>query len=122
MTSGVIDEVTIEFLDAFADAWNRHDVDAGMSFMSTDCVFNASAGPEVGGRRYGGGSGGSQRIRGRVRHLSRRALGRSTAFCVWVPWGLHPEAARENRQGWALRRDGAQLQWTNTAYASFSMM
>ena len=41
----------IELLDRFADAWNRHDLDALMSMMSDDCVFEASAGPEVNGQR-----------------------------------------------------------------------
>ena len=45
---------TIEMLQAFADAWNHHDTDALMSFMSDDCVFEASAGPEVSGTRYVG--------------------------------------------------------------------
>lgn len=44
-------EVTIDMLQAFADAWNRHDPEALMSFMSDDCVFEASAGPEVAGTR-----------------------------------------------------------------------
>lgn len=48
------DEVTIEFLQAFADAWNRHDVDDLMSFMSNDCVFESSAGEGVCGTRYEG--------------------------------------------------------------------
>jgi len=30
----VIDEIGTEVLQAFADAWNRHDVDALMSFMT----------------------------------------------------------------------------------------
>lgn len=47
-------EITIEFLDAFADAWNRHDVDDLMSFMTDDCVFEASAGGERCGVRYEG--------------------------------------------------------------------
>lgn len=50
----VIREVTTEVLQAFANAWNRHDVDALMSFMAEDCVFEASAGPEVCGTRYAG--------------------------------------------------------------------
>ena len=50
----VISEVTTEFLQAFADAWNRHDVDALMSFMTEDCVFEASAGPDICGGRYAG--------------------------------------------------------------------
>ena len=47
-------EVTVEFLQAFADAWNRHDVDELMSFMTDDCVFEASAGDEECGSRYEG--------------------------------------------------------------------
>jgi steroid delta-isomerase-like uncharacterized protein len=47
-------EVSIDFLQAFADAWNRHDVDALMTFMTEDCVFEASAGEDVCGTRYSG--------------------------------------------------------------------
>lgn len=47
-------EVTVESLQAFADAFNLHDVDAIMSFMTDDCVFEASAGPDVCGKRYEG--------------------------------------------------------------------
>jgi hypothetical protein len=35
--------VTTEMLQAFADAWNRHDADAIMSFM-TDRSFGYSSG------------------------------------------------------------------------------
>ncbi len=52
--SRAIAEVTPELLQAFADAWNRHDIDALMSFMTEDCVFEASAGPGVSGTRYVG--------------------------------------------------------------------
>ena len=45
--------VTVADLQAFADAWNRHDIDALMSFMADDdCVFEASAGPEVCGSSH----------------------------------------------------------------------
>jgi steroid delta-isomerase-like uncharacterized protein len=47
-------KVTVETLQAFADAWNRHDADALMSFMTDDCVFDASAGPDVCGTRAAG--------------------------------------------------------------------
>lgn len=50
----VIAEVTTEVLQAFADAWNRHDVDDLMSFMADDCVFQASAGSDACGARYAG--------------------------------------------------------------------
>ena len=48
MTVGVAD------LQAFADAWNRHDADALMAFMADDCVFEASAGPDACGASYAG--------------------------------------------------------------------
>ena len=47
-------EVTTEVLQAFAEAWNRHDTDALMTFMTEDCVFEASAGSEICGTRYVG--------------------------------------------------------------------
>jgi steroid delta-isomerase-like uncharacterized protein len=43
-----------ELLDRFADAWNRHDLDALMSMMTDDCVFEASAGPQAHGQRHEG--------------------------------------------------------------------
>lgn len=49
-----IAHVSVEVLRDFADAWNRHDVDVLMSFMTDDCVFEASAGPDVCGTRYVG--------------------------------------------------------------------
>ena len=50
----VVDEASTQFLQAFADAWNRHDVDALMSFMAEDCAFESSAGPDACGARYVG--------------------------------------------------------------------
>lgn len=49
--SQVIPEMTAEVLQAIAEAWNRHDVDGLMSFMTKDCVFESSAGPDICGRR-----------------------------------------------------------------------
>jgi len=46
--------VTTDMLQAFAEAWNHHDIDALMSFMTDDCVFEASAGFDVCGTRYVG--------------------------------------------------------------------
>ena len=39
--------VTESTLSAFSDAWNRHDIDALMSFMSEDCVFQSAGGPQA---------------------------------------------------------------------------
>jgi ketosteroid isomerase-like protein len=47
-------EVTTETLAAFSAAWNRHDIDALMAFMSTDCVFQSAAGNESCGTRHVG--------------------------------------------------------------------
>jgi ketosteroid isomerase-like protein len=44
----------LTLLDRFADAWNRHDLDALMSMMTDDPVFQSSAGPDVDGQRSEG--------------------------------------------------------------------
>ena len=41
-------------LEDFADAWNRHDLDALMSMMTDDCVFEASGGAYVNGEKSEG--------------------------------------------------------------------
>jgi len=46
--------VTEALLAAFSDAWNRHDIEALMSFMSEDCVFETAAGPGACGTRHQG--------------------------------------------------------------------
>lgn len=43
-----------QLLTAFADAFNRHDLDALMTMMTPDAVFEASAGDEVDGERHQG--------------------------------------------------------------------
>ena len=43
-----------QLLTAFADAWNRHDVDALISMMTDDAVFEASSGSDVDGQRHHG--------------------------------------------------------------------
>ena len=47
-------EVTKDFLQSFADAFNAHDVKTIMSHMTSDCVFEASAGPDVDGEKFTG--------------------------------------------------------------------
>lgn len=46
--------VTVDMLAEFAAAWNRHDIDALMSFMSDDCVFETVGGAERWGARHSG--------------------------------------------------------------------
>ncbi len=44
--------VNVTFLQDFAAAWNRHDIDALMGFMAPDCAFHAAAGPDLMGRSF----------------------------------------------------------------------
>jgi len=46
--------VTTATLAAFSDAWNAHDIDALMSFMTEDCIFQTAAGPDACGTRHVG--------------------------------------------------------------------
>ncbi len=52
--SSVPTSVTTATLAAFTDAWNRHDIDALMSFISDDCVFQTGAGHDACGTRHSG--------------------------------------------------------------------
>jgi ketosteroid isomerase-like protein len=49
--TGSVSEATLR---AFLDAFNRHDLDAIMTFFDEDCVFEAPRGPDPWGRRYVG--------------------------------------------------------------------
>jgi steroid delta-isomerase-like uncharacterized protein len=48
------DEPVTPDLEAFLDAFNRHDVDAIMSFFTDDCVFDTPRGPAPSGRHLVG--------------------------------------------------------------------
>lgn len=52
--TNLLPPVTEATLAAFSQAWNAHDVDALMSFMADDCVFETAAGPEAFGSRHVG--------------------------------------------------------------------
>jgi ketosteroid isomerase-like protein len=43
-----------DLLATYAAAWNRHDLDAIMSMMTPDCIFETSGGPDPCGRRFVG--------------------------------------------------------------------
>ena len=47
-------KITANFLQSFADAFNAHDIKAIMSHMTADCIFEASAGPDVNGQKFVG--------------------------------------------------------------------
>jgi len=46
--------ISTEFLQSFAEAFNAHDIKTIMSFMTEDCVFEASAGEKVDGEKFTG--------------------------------------------------------------------
>jgi len=49
-----MNQVKVDFLEAFSAAWNRHDLEALMSMMADDCVFHTVAGPGILGATYQG--------------------------------------------------------------------
>ena len=48
------DHVTVELMKGFLDAFNRHDLDAIMSYFADDCVFFMPRGAGPRGDRYVG--------------------------------------------------------------------
>lgn len=54
LMSQINNKVPEGFLQSFADAFNAHDIKAIMSHMTDDCVFEASAGPDVDGQKFMG--------------------------------------------------------------------
>ena len=89
----VVDEASTQFLQAFADAWNRHDVDALMSFMAEDCAFESSAGPDACG----------------ARHVGREAVRAAFADV----WNVFPDAHWGNARHF-IHGDRAVSEWTFT--------
>jgi len=46
--------MTLEDLENYATAWNAHDIDAIMAYMTDDCIFEPGGGPERYGTRFEG--------------------------------------------------------------------
>lgn len=46
--------MTLEDLERYSDAWNAHDIDSIMQYMTQDCVFEPGGGPEKYGTRFEG--------------------------------------------------------------------
>jgi ketosteroid isomerase-like protein len=89
--------VTIETLAAFSAAWNAHDVDALMSFMSDDCVFMTAGGPEACG----------------ARHTGREAVRKAFAGA----WATLPDAQWRNGKHF-VQGDFGVSEWTFTGTAA----
>lgn len=95
--SSVPTPVTTATLAAFTDAWNRHDIDALMSFMSDDCVFQTGAGPDACG----------------TRHRGRDAVRKAFAMA----WETVPDARWNNGKHF-VHGDFGVSQWTFTGTAA----
>ncbi len=89
--------VTVATLSAFSDAWNRHDIDALMSFMSDDCEFQTAAGNEACG----------------TRHVGREAVRKAFAGA----WAAVPDA-QWTRGKHVVHGDFGVSEWTFTGTAA----
>jgi ketosteroid isomerase-like protein len=56
---------TVETLEAIADAFNRHDLDAIMSYFADECVLEMPRGPHPWGQRFEGRSAVREALAGR---------------------------------------------------------
>lgn len=95
--------VTAETLQAFGDAWNRHDIDALMSFMSDDCVFQTVGGAEAFGTRHEG------------RDAVRKAFVQAWTACADAQWrnGRHFVHGDRGVSEWTFtgtRADGSRIE------------
>ena len=101
-----LDGDLLELLDRFAEAWNRHDLDALMSMMTDDCVFEASAGPDVDGRR----SEGNQAVRAAYAAVfdafhdahwahARHLVAGNRGVSEWTFTGTNPDGRRVEVNG-----------------------
>jgi ketosteroid isomerase-like protein len=104
--------VAADTLAAFSDAFNRHDANALMTFMTEDCVFDAAGGPDVFGTRFVG----REAVRaafeavfktfpdahwGHGRHYIAGVAG-ERGVSEWVFTGTHAE-------GWRIEAEGCDL-------------
>jgi len=101
--------VTADTLAAFSDAFNRHDADALMEFMTDDCTFDAAGGNEVYGTRFVG----KDAVRAAFEALfktfpdaqwgqGRHYVAGERGVSEWVFSGTHAE-------GWRIEAEGCDL-------------
>jgi steroid delta-isomerase-like uncharacterized protein len=99
-------EVTADFLDEYAQAWNRHDVDAILAAMTEDCVMETSAGPEVCGRAFHGQAEVRKGIEAFFKQYpdaqwvgSRHFIAEARGVTEWTFVATGPEGARTESKG-----------------------
>lgn len=94
---------TVALLTEFSDAWNRHDIDALMSFMTEDCVFETAVGAEACGTRHQG------------REAVRKAFASAWALVPDAQWrdGVHHAAGDFGVSEWTFTgtaADGTRIE------------
>ncbi len=95
--------MTRERLAEFGEAWNRHDPDLLMTYMATECSYQASFGPELEGADYRG----REAVReGFAAFFARYPGGR---FVDSEIWAFEPERAAVVWTFVATREDGSEL-------------
>lgn len=78
----------LELLMRHTEAWNRHDLDALMSLFVEDCVFEASGGDEVWGKRYRGYAEVRQAFAGVLETMPDAEWGNSRHYSLAPDYGL----------------------------------
>lgn len=74
------DDPSVDTLRAITDAFNRHDLDAIMSFFTDDAVFESPRGPGPSGRRFEGRTAVRQGLAGRFAGISDVHYGEDDHF------------------------------------------
>ena len=107
--------VTTETLHAFFDAFNRHDEQAVVSFMTEDCVFEGASGPDAWGARFIGREAAAGAFR-KVWEtfpdahwaVRRTVLADEAGFAEWLFTGRRADGLRIEAEGCDLLtlRDG----------------
>jgi len=94
-------KVTADLLRSFADAFNAHDINAVMLHMTDDCVFEASAGPNIDGEKYTG----QAQVRKAFENVfaafpdahwgnARHFISGNRGFSEWTFTGTRPDGTR----------------------------
>lgn len=98
--------VTPQTLKAFLDAFNRHDIETIMSFLTDDCRMDAPRGPHPWGRRYEGKAAVREGVAARFQGLpdvhygeDRHVVFGDRGMSEWLLTGTTPSGDRVRVRG-----------------------
>ena len=104
-----------QVLEAFNDAFNRHDVPAMMELMTEDCVFENTY-PPPDGARYAGADGGRRLLAAVLRRFAAGRDRRRGDLCGWRPRGAAVDLSLDRCRGQAgSRARGGRLSFPRRA-------